>query len=306
MFKIIIVLFAFLLYSLPSNSQELQGRVTVIANKINSTVDKKVFVTLQNQLNNFLNNRRWTNDVFKANEKISCSFQLNIEKIVETNVYTGSLLIQAARPVYGSSYQSPLISYQDADISFKYVEFQPIEFNENNVQGIDPLIGNLSAIFAYYAYTIIGLDYDSFSPKGGDQMFQKALNIINNAPESNTIKGWKLFDGLRNRYWFNENLVNNKYNIIHDVFYSYYRNGMDSMYVKDAIARNNVLKAINKLQSFNQENSGTAILQFFMQSKTNELIGIFKNLKTEDKSKAVTILTSLDVSNAPRYKDEIK
>ena len=295
-----------LLFISSAYGQELQGKVTVNASKINSTVDKKVFVTLQNQLNNFLNNHRWTNDVFKANEKISCSFLLNIETIVETNVYKGSLIIQAARPIYGSSYQSPLINYQDADISFKYVEFQPIEFNENNVQGIDPLIGNLSAIFAYYAYTILGLDYDSFSPKGGDPMFQKALNIINNAPESSNITGWKLFDGLRNRYWFNENLVNNKFNSIHDVFYSYYRSGMDSLYIKDVIARKNVLKSMNKLQSFNQENSGTAILQFFMQSKTKELIGVFKNLTPDDKTKAVAILSSLDVTNAPRYKDEIK
>ncbi len=306
MFRRVIIIFVFLTYSFVSSSQELQGKVTVNATRINSTVDKKVFVTLQNQLTNFLNNRRWTKDVFKPNEKIVCSFLLSIESIVETNVYKGSLIIQAARPVYGSSYQSPLINYKDADISFKYVEYQPIEFNDNNVQGTDPLIGNLSAIFAYYAYTIIGLDYDSFSPKGGDQMFQKALNIVNNSPESSNITGWKLFDGLRNRYWFNENLVNNKYNAIHDVFYSYYRNGMDSMYVKEAVARNNVLKSITRLQSFNQENSGTAILQFFMQSKTNELIGVFKNLKTEDKPKAVTILTTLDVSNAPRYKEEIK
>ncbi len=306
MFKRIIVLFFLVLVSTFIEAQELQGKVTVNAGRINSTVDKKVFVTLQNQLNNFLNNRRWTNDVFKQNEKIACSFLLNIESIVETNVYKGTLIVQAARPIYGSSYQSPLINYQDADIAFKYVEFQPIEFNENNVHGTDPLIGNLSAIFAYYAYTIIGLDYDSFSPKGGDQMFQKALNIINNSPESSNIVGWKLFDGLRNRYWFNENLVNNKYNVIHDVFYSYYRNGMDSLYVKDVAARNNVLKSITRLHTFNQENSGTAILQFFMQSKTNELIGLFKNLKAEDKAKAITMLTTLDVSNAPRYKDEIK
>ena len=299
-------LFVLLVFTLICKGQELQGKVTVNASSVNSTVDKKVFVTLQNQLTNFLNNRRWTNDVFKPNEKITCSFLLNIESMVETNVFKGSLVIQAARPVYGSSYQSQLIYYKDADVTFKYVEFQPIVFNENNVQGVDPLIGNLSAIFAFYAYTIIGLDYDSFSPKGGDQMFQKALNIINNAPESSNITGWKLFDGLRNRYWFNENLVNNKYNIIHDVFYSYYRTGMDSMYVKEAAARNNILKSITRLQSFNQENSGTAILQFFMQSKTNELIGVFKNLKAEDKPKAVTILSSLDVSNAPRYKEEIK
>jgi len=287
--------------------QELQVKVTVNASRINSTVDKKVFVTLQNQLNNFLNNRKWTSDNFKSNEKINCSFLLNIESIVETNVYKGSLIVQAGRPVYGSSYQSALLNFQDADIAFKYIEYQPIEFNNNRVQGSDPLIGNLSATFAYYAYTILGLDYDSFSPKGGDIYFQKAQNIVNNAPESSTISGWKLFDGLRNRYWLNENLVNNKYNIIHDIFYYYYRSGLDMMSTKDTEARKSLLKSITQLQTFNQENVNTAIVQFFMQSKTNELIGIFKNnTSPEDKTKAIDLLTKLDITNAQRFKDEIK
>ncbi len=287
-------------------AQELQGRVTVNATQISSSVDKKIFTTLQNQLNNFINNRKWTGDNFKQNERINCSFLLSLESIVEKNVYKGTLTIQAARPVYGSTYQSPLVNYKDQDITFKYIEYQPIDFNENQVQGIDPLIGNLSATFAYYAYTILGLDYDAFSPKGGDPYFQKALKIVNNAPESGAISGWKLFDGIRNRYWLNENLVNNKYNVIHDIFYSYYRNGMDSLAVADVKARDNLLKTITKLQTFNQENSNTAIVQFFMQSKTIELIGVFKNASPESKSKSVDILSALDISSAQRFKDEIK
>ncbi|MFP5040937.1 DUF4835 family protein [Parasediminibacterium sp. JCM 36343] len=288
------------------HAQELQVKVTVNASRINSTVDKKVFVTLQNQLNNFMNNRKWTGDDFKQNEKISCSFLLNVESIVETNVYKGSLIIQAGRPVHSSSYQSALINLQDPDISFKYVEYQPIDFNESRVQGSDPMIGNLSAVFAYYAYTILGLDYDSYSPKGGDKYYQKALNIVNNAPESSNINGWKLFDGLRNRYWLNENLVNTKYSIVHDVFYSYYRSGLDKLYASDAEARKNILQSITQLQAFNNENANTAIVQFFMQSKTNELIGVFKKAAPDDKAKAVDILAKLDITNAQRYKDETK
>ena len=288
------------------NAQELQVRVTINATAINSTVDKKIFVTLQNQLNNFLNSRKWTNDNFKQNEKITCSFLLTLQSIVEPNVYKGSIIVQAGRPIHSSTYQSPLINYQDQDFTFKYVEYQPIDFNDNQVQGIDPLIGNLSATFAYYAYTILGLNYDTFSPKGGDPYFQKALNIINNAPESSSITGWKLFDGLRNRYWLNENLVNNKYNVIHDIFYSYYRSGLDSLVVSDVKARENVLKTLTRLQTFDKENSNTAIVQLFMQSKTIELIGIFKNTNPEIKAKALDILTNLDVSGAQRYKEELK
>ncbi len=287
-------------------SQELQARVTINASAINNSVDKKIFTTLQNQLNDFLNGHKWSSDSYKANEKIACSFLVELKSIAEPNVYSASLIIQAARPVYGSSYQSPLINYQDQEFTFKYIEYQPIEFNDNNIQGSDPLVGNLSATFAYYAYTILGLDYDSYAPKGGDPFFQKALNIINNAPEGSKIKGWKLFDGLRNRYWTNENLVNNKYNIIHDVLYSYYRNGLDSLSTNDTKARKNLLQTFIKLQAFNQENSGTAIVQLFMQSKSIELIGIAKNFPFDDKARALDIFTTLDVSGAQKYKDALK
>jgi len=293
-------------YSLNTYAQELQVKVTVNANRINTTIDKKVFITLQNQLNNFLNNRKWTTEAFKPNEKILCSFLLNIESIVDANVYKGTLVIQAGRPVYGSTYQSPLINFQDADFTFKYIEYQPVEFNENRVQGSDPLIGNLSACFAYYTYIILGLDYDSFSPKGGDKYFQKAQNIVNNAPESSNISGWKLFDGLRNRYWLCENLNNVKYNILHDIFYSYYRSGLDKLVNNDAEAKKNVMQSIVQLQAFNQENPNSAIIQFFMQAKTIELIGIFKNAFPDDKIKAVDLLSKLDITNSQKFKDELK
>lgn len=302
-FKIFIII---LLCSFKLSAQELQVKVTVNANRVNTTIDKKIFITLQNQLNNFLNNRKWTGDNYKPNEKILCSYLLNIESIVDANVYKGTLVIQAGRPVFGSTYQSPLINFQDADFTFKYVEYQPIEFNENRVQGSDPLIGNLSACFAYYTYLILGLDYDSFSPKGGDKYFQKAQNIVNNAPESSNISGWKLFDGLRNRYWLCENLNNVKYNILHDLFYSYYRSGLDKLANSDVEAKKIILQTIVQLQAFNQENPNTAIVQFFMQAKTIELIGIFKNTNPEDKAKAVDLLSKLDITNSQKYKDELK
>jgi len=287
-------------------AQEFQARVTVNAARINTTVDKKIFITLQNQLTNLINNRKWTNDQFAANEKIECSFLLNLESIVEPNVYKGSLIIQAARPVYNTTYQAALVNFQDADITFKYVEFQPVEFNDNRVQGTDALAANLTASFAYYIYTILGLDYDSFAPKGGDPYYQKALNVVNNAPEASSIVGWKMFDGVRNRYWLNENLVNSKYNIIHDVIYSYYRSGLDKLYDNETEARPNILQTLTQLQAFNQENANTMIEQFFMQNKVMELIGIFKKGTPEEKSRAMDLLTKLDVANAQHYKDELK
>jgi len=289
-----------------ATAQELQAKVTVNAQRVYNTVDKKIFSTLQNQLTNLLNNRKWTGDVFQVNEKIECNFLLNIDKVVETNVYQASITIQAARPVYNSTYQTALINYIDNDVTFRYVEFQPIEFNENRVQGTDPLASNLTAVVAYYVNMILALDYDSFSPKGGDVYFQKALNIVNNAPENRSITGWKAFDGLRNRYWLAENLMNTRYNVVHDVMYTYYRQGLDNMYDNEGDARRSILNALRQLKNFNEQNQNTMIMQFFMQGKSLELIRIFKKAPPVERQEAATILAAIDVSNAGKYKDELK
>jgi hypothetical protein len=306
MLKRSVLILALIAVSFAGICQELQARVTVNASRVPTTVDKKVFTTLQNQLTNFLNNRKWTSDVYQPQEKIECSFLLNIERVVETNVYKAAMTIQAARPVYNSSYNTALINFQDADVTFRYIEYQPIEFNENRIQGTDPLAGNLTATFAYYVYTILGLDYSSFGPKGGDPFFQKAQNIVNNAPEGREISGWKPFDGLRNRYWLNENLMNSRYNLVHDVIYNYYRQGMDNMYSNEANAREQILQALTQLQAVNQENPNSMVVQFFMQGKSQELIKIFKKAPGQDKVLAVELLQKLDVPNAASYKQEIK
>ncbi|MBI2275381.1 MAG: DUF4835 family protein [Bacteroidetes bacterium] len=304
--KLICFLVGCCLLTATASSQELQARVSVVASRVNSTVDKKIFTTLQTQLNNLLNNRKWTNDAFQPNEKIECSFLLNIESIVETNVYKATLTIQAARPVFKTSYKAALVNFIDADVSFKYQEFQPVEFNESRVQGTDAAAANLPAILAYYAYMIIGLDYDSFSPKGGEAYYRKAQNIVNNAPEGRNVTGWRVFDGQRNRYWLNENLINNRYNIVHDVLYAYYRKGLDNMFDSEAEARKNLLQALIQLQAFNKENANTMFLQFFLQGKAQELIGLFKKGTGEQKSQAVDILSELDVINASKYKQELR
>lgn len=296
----------FALLSKQSVAQELKAKVTVIAVRVATTVDRKIFTTLQTQLNNFMNNRKWTADVFRENEKIECSFIVNIESAVEPNVYKASLTVQAARPVFNASYQSALVNFIDPELLFKYVEFQPVEFNENRVQGVDAGVANLTAVLAYYAYMIIGLDYDSFSPKTGEPYFRKAQNIVNNAPEGQRIAGWRMFDGLRNRYWLNENLINTKFNIIHDVIYTYYRAGLDKLFENESEARGNILQALIQLNAFNKENPNTMILQFFMQGKSNELIGIFKKGTPEEKIKAIEILSLLDIPNSNKYKEELK
>jgi hypothetical protein len=287
-------------------SQEFQAKVTVNASRINTSIDKKIFTTLQNQLTNFINNRKWTNDNFKSTEKIDVNFVLNVESIVEQNVYKAQLLIQSARPVFSSTYQAALINYQDADVTFKYIEYQPVEFNESRVAGSDAFASNLTAIFAYYANMILGFNYDSFSPKGGDKYFQKAQYIVNNAPEGNNINGWKAFDGLRNRYWLAENLTNSRNNILHSVIYGYYRSGFDKMITDEKDAIGNFVQALTLLKTFNQENPNSMFVQFFMQNKFVELTGVFKRGGIEDKTKGVELLSNLDPANSGKYNEELR
>ncbi len=302
-----IILLIILIFSCAfCKAQELKARVSVLSNRVANTVDKKAFQTLETALNNFVNNRKWSTDNFGQQEKIDCSFLLNLESTDEANVYKGSLTIQSARPVFNSAYLSPIINFQDNDIFFKYAEFQQLEFNDNRVSGTDALSSNLTAVFAYYINIILGFDYDSFSPRGGDPYFQKAQNIINNSPEGKNISGWKAFDGTRNRYWLTENLLNSRYTIIHDAIYSYYRLGMDKLYDEEANARNQILNVLSLLNNFNVENPNTMILQFFFQGKTQELIKIFSKASPPDKARALEFLQKLDVSSATKYKEELK
>lgn len=287
-------------------AQELQARITINASQISSQTDKKIFQTLQNSLNNFLNNRKWTNETFQTNEKIVCHFLVVVRAALGNNVYQASLTVQAARPVYNASYETPLINFQDESFNFKYIEYQPVEFNENRVSGSDPLVSNLTATLAYYVYTILGLDFDSFSLRGGDPYFQKAMAIVNNAPENRDITGWKAFDGLRNRYWLMENLTNNRYTLVHDAIYSYYRLGMDAMYENETEGRNAVLNTLNILNTLNTDISNTMIVPFFFQGKANELVRIFKKASPEERQKAREILMRVDITNANTYKQELK
>lgn len=289
-----------------TQAQELRARVNVLSNRVAGNVDKRIFQTLQTALSNFLNNRKWTADNFSPEERIECSFLLNLESTNDLNVYKASLTIQSARPVFNSSYLSPVVNFQDNDIVFKYAEFQQLEFNENRVSGTDPIASNLTAVIAYYVNIILGLDYDSFSQRGGDVYFQKAQNIVNNSPEGRTISGWKPFDSQRNRYWLVENLLNSRYTLIHDAYYSYYRQGMDNLYEDEVNARIAVLNALSLLNTFNVENPNTMILQFFFQGKTQELVKLFSRASPIDRARALELLQRIDLSNVAKYRDALK
>jgi Domain of unknown function (DUF4835) len=302
----IFLLIVFITYTTITLAQELKARVTVSATQIGNNINKNTFLTLQTALNNFLNTRKWTKEVYTTNERIDCTFFLNLTPTEEANVYNGSVTIQAARPVFNSTYLSPIINFKDDDLIFKYVEFQQLEFNENRVSGNDAQISNLTAIFAYYANMIIGFDGESFAIRGGQDAFLKAQNIVNNAPDGRGIKGWKAFDGLRNRYWLVDNILNSKFAVMNDIYYNYYRLGLDRFFDDENSARGEMLNVLNLLAVFNNDNPNTMINQFFFQGKSNELIKIFSKALPQDKVRAAELLARLDITNANNYREGLK
>lgn len=282
-------------------AQELRANVSVQAAQLSTSTDKKIFTTLQSALAEFLNNRRWTDDAFTPAERIECNVLLNVTQALGNNTYKASLTIQATRPVFNAGYTTSILNTQDNNIVFKYIEFQPLEFNEQRIVANDPLVSNLTASLAYYIYIILGMDYDSFSPRGGDNFFKKALNIVNNAPDGKDISGWKAFEGNRNRYWLQDNLLNVKFSRFHDVMYQYHRLGLDQMYEDVNKGRAAVMNCLNMLSAINEEMPNSMLLAVFFNAKSDELLKIFSKAPPQEKVRAGQILSVLDIPNANKY-----
>ncbi|WP_291907769.1 DUF4835 family protein [Chitinophaga sp. CB10] len=283
-----------------ASAQEFRANVTVVASQLTG-VDKKIFTTLQNSLKEFINNRHWASEAYAPAERIECNIMLNLTGVVSSDVYRGTLTIQATRPVYNSSYMTSLLNIQDNNVLFRYTEFQPLEFNDNRVAGSDPLAANLTAIFAYYAYVMLGLDADSFSPRGGDAFFKKAQNVVNNAPDGKDVSGWKAFESQRNRYWLTDNLLNVKFNNFHDVMYQYHRMGLDLMYEDVNTGRSAIMNCINLLYAIHQDIPNSMLMQTFYAAKADELMKIFSRAMPQEKARAAEMLAKMDIPNAGKY-----
>lgn len=215
---------------------------------------------------------------------------LSIEQELGNNVYKAKLTVQAARPIYSTTYDSPIMNFLDDNVTFRYVEFQPVEFNET-VSGNDPLAGNITAVLAYYVNLILGLITALFQYVVVMYIF-RSLEYCN-APESSQISGWKSFESLRNRYWLAENLNNNRFALMHDALYSYYRNGMDLFYENEDAGRNGILNCLNFLNYCQYGKSqfyGDAV---FFSEKSNELVKVFSKAGAEQKNRARNYLPGL-------------
>ena len=287
-------------------AQELAATITIQSNKVDNQVDAKLFLELQTQLKDFINQRKWSSDLFAAEEKIDCNFFITIESVVSPGVFDAKLSVVSNRPVYNAAYTSTLLNMQDANFTFKYQLAQPIEFNENRVQGANPLEANLTATLAYYIYVILGLDYDSFALKAGLPYFEKALNIVNNAPEGSGITGWKSYDGRRNRYVFLDNFTKADYDKIHGVIYNYYRDGLDAMSEKPEIARTALLNALMSFQEIHEASSNSMAVPILMQAKYTEIVGLFTPADKAMKKQLLTTMSAIDIANLNKYKEKLE
>lgn len=299
-----IIMFSCALHLL--DAQELSASITIQSNKVDNQVDPKIFPQLQIQLKDFINQRKWSNEAFSSEEKIDCSFYITIESLVAPGVYDAKLSIVSNRPVHNASYSSSVLNMQDANFTFKYQLSQPIEFNENRIQGADPLMSNLTATIAYYIYIILGLDYDSFASKAGMPYFNKALNILYNAPEGSGISGWKSYDGQRNRFILIDNLTKSGNDKVHDVIYSYYREGLDQLTEKPELAKSNILNALINLQEMNEGAVSGMLIPILMQAKFSEIVGIFSKSDKATRKQLLTTLSLLDIANINKYKEKLE
>lgn len=274
-------------------SQEFQCQVQVSSPQVQGT-DRRIFQTLQTAIYEFVNNTKWTNYDFKVQEKIECTIAITISERISNDEFKGTINVQLRRPVYKTSYNSVLLNYYDKNFQFKYLEYEPLEFNENSYTS------DLTSVIAFYLYMFLGLDFDSFSPYGGTPFYDKAQAIVNSAQNS-PYAGWKAFESLKNRYWMVENLLNSSYMSLRDAIYNYHRKGLDLMSDNIEFGRSGIYQSLELLRKVNREKPDLFMTKVFLEAKVDEIVNVFSQASPTDKQKAVNILKEIDPANSGKY-----
>lgn len=277
-------------------SQELNCEVSIVTNsKLEvTTVDKEVLDQLKQVMQDFMNNTKWTKDNFKMEERLNCNLQFQVSKIPSQGVYEGTMQVQLTRPVFNTSYNTVLFKHIDENVTIEYsrnsvVSYAPSEFRDN-----------LTSILAFYAYYMLGLDYDSFSPKGGTPYFNEAFSIVNLAQSGGS--GWTNNDPKKkSRYNLIDNTMNQLFEPLRDCYYEYHRKGMDIMYEKYNEGLKAIYDALNKLAPIAQSRPGSVNIMVFVQGKKNELKALYSDATQQEKTDIVNLLKKLDPVNSSQY-----
>ena len=294
-----IVLIYFSLLSTFAFNQELNCQVSIIpAPGLQiGPVEKEIMTELEASIFDFMNNTRWTGDVFEIEERMNCQILITISEMPSAQTFNGKIQVQSSRPVFNSSYNTVLFNYEDSDFAFNYLRNSALLFS------IDQYRDNLTSVLAFYAYMVLAYDYDSFELKGGSKYFNKAQLIANQAKNSGD-PGWSASAGKRmNRYWMVDNALQSVFEPIRTVYYNYHRLGFDIMYDDMVNGRKVVLESLQQLDKVQRARPGSLNLQIFLTSKSAELINLFSQAEVSEKNAAVSVLKKLDPSNSSKYQE---
>jgi hypothetical protein len=288
---------AALLLSGGINAQELYCNVQISAQKIQGS-NRQVFITMQKDVYDFMNNTVWTNMVVSYAERIECNLLINLTDQLSADEFRGTIQVQLRRPVFNTTYNSTILNFIDNSFQFRYVEFQPLEFDPNVHRS------NLVSVLAYYAYMIIGFDSETYSSQGGTEFFQLAEKIVTNAQNA-PEPGWKPYDGSRNRnrYWLVKNVLDGEYSGVRKFLYDYHINGLDRLESRASEARVNMVESLRSLQEVYRRRPDPFMyfLQVVLDAKSDELVNVYSESFPEEKGRVVQILTEIDPANKTKY-----
>ncbi|MBP6301757.1 MAG: DUF4835 family protein [Bacteroidia bacterium] len=284
-----------------AQAQDLRCNIQINADQIQLS-DKTIFRKLENALREFMNNRKWTNDKVQDNERIDCNILITVNEFALPGTFKANAQIQSRRTTFNSNYSTQVLNFNDENWYFVYSEFQPLEYSEGQN------ISNLTSLLAYYAYIIIGMDYDTYALEGGTPHFTKAQNIVNICQAANE-PGWKSNEskGSRNRFALMENIFNPRFAPMRKALYTYHRNGLDLMHKNVEEGRDNISKSLIEIQKVFKIAPNSIFLKAFFDAKADELINIYKGLPSQpEKQKMVEFLSSIDIANINRYQNILK
>ena len=297
--KLLLSLSFVVIAALGLKAQELNCQVSIIADaKLEVTsVEQEIFKQLEQTIYELMNNTQWTKDKFTVEERINCNIQLQIREIPSSGTYSGSLQIQSSRPAFNSSYNTTLLNFQDDDVTFAFSRNAVLIYAPNQFRD------NLTSIMAFYAYFILGLDYDSFALKGGDKYFNEAQQIVTNAQTSG-YQGWKSNEkGKRNRYWLIDNALHELFSPLRECSYEYHRKGIDVLYDDKVAGRAAIYDAMNKLVKVVSTRPNSLNLLNFVQAKSDELTNLYEDAEAKEKSDIVNLLKRIDPTNSSKYQE---
>jgi hypothetical protein len=297
--KIVVLIACLAGFSMVGRSQELNCQVNIVtdASLEVTSVELEIIEQLKGVIYEFMNNTQWTKDKFTVEERINCNLQIQISEIPRPGTYSGAVQVQSSRPAFNSSYNTTIFNFQDEDLVFGFSRNAVLAYAPNQYRD------NITSILAFYAYYIIGMDYDSFSNKGGTKYFNEAQQIVTNA-QSSGAPGWKSNErGKNNRYWLVDNALHQLFSPLRECNYEYHRKGLDVIYDDKVAGRKAVFTALNKLLKVVSTRPNSLNVTNFIRAKTIELVNLYEDADPKEKNEVVNLLKRIDPTNSSKYQE---